>query len=108
MSQQINTSRYKRIGNTVYTNGITGKPGDVPTQIRNVMDKLRTVLEEAGTSLAHVVKVNVYLSDLSYRERYLNSIWNEYFPKDAPVRTTVGVTLGQDVFVEIEMVAEVP
>ncbi len=100
-------SRFKRIGNTVYTSGVTGKPGDVPTQIRNVFEKLRAVLQEAGTSFDKVVKVTVYLSDLSYREQYLNAIWNEYFGsiEIPPSRTTVEAGLGLEVFVEIEMVA---
>jgi 2-iminobutanoate/2-iminopropanoate deaminase len=108
MSQQPKMSRFQKIGNTIYTSGVTGKPGDVPTQIRNVFEKLRAVLEEAGTSFDKVVKVTVYLSDLSYREQYLNSIWNEYFGKNdnPPSRTTVEAGLGLEVFVEIEMVAK--
>lgn len=91
----------------VFTSGVTGKPGDVPTQIRNVFQKLKTFLDEAGTSLDKVVKVNIYLSDLNYREQYLNQIWNEYFGAldSPPARTTVESGLGPDVYVEIEMVA---
>ncbi len=80
MSQQPpKMSRFRKIGNTVYTSGVTAKPGDVPTQIRNSFEKLRAVLSEAGSSFDKVVKVNIYLSDLGYREQYLNQIWNEYF-----------------------------
>jgi len=109
MSQQPKMSRFKKIGGTVYTSGVTGKPGDVPTQIRNVFEKLRAILQEAGTSFDKVVKVTIYLSDLSYREQYLNSIWNEYFGSNEtpPSRTTVEAGLGLEVFVEIEMVATI-
>jgi enamine deaminase RidA (YjgF/YER057c/UK114 family) len=102
-------SRFRKIGNIVYTSGVTGKPGDVPTQIRNVFEKLREILHEAGTSFDKVLKVTVYLSDLSYREQYLNAIWNEYFGsmESPPSRTTVEAGLGLEVFVEIEMVASV-
>ena len=100
-------SRFRKVGNTVYTSGVTAKPGDVPTQIRNSFEKLRAVLSEAGSSFDKVVKVNIYLSDLSYREQYLNQIWNEYFGNldSAPSRTTIECGLGADVYVEIEMVA---
>ena len=107
MSQQPKMSRFKKVGNAVYTSGVTGKPGDVPTQIRNVFQKLKTTLEEAGSSFEKVVKVTIYLSDLNYREQYLNQIWNEYFGnlESPPARTTVEAGLGPEVYVEIEMVA---
>jgi len=102
-------SRFRKIGNVIYTSGVTAKPGDVPTQIRNTFEKLKAVLEEAGSSFEKVAKVNIYLSNLSYRELYLNTIWNEYFGNldSPPSRTTVEAGLGLDVFVEIEMVASV-
>jgi 2-iminobutanoate/2-iminopropanoate deaminase len=107
MAQPAKMSRYEKVGNAVYTSGVTGKPGDVPTQIRNVFEKLKSILEEAGTSFDKVVKANIYLSDLNYREQYLNDIWNEYFSQSSapPSRTTVEAGLGPDVYVEIEMVA---
>ena len=100
-------SKFRKAGGLVYTSGVTGKPGDVPTQIRNVFQKLKSTLDEAGVSFEKVVKVNIYLSDLSYREQYLNQIWNEYFGnlESPPSRTTVESGLGPDIFVEIEMVA---
>jgi 2-iminobutanoate/2-iminopropanoate deaminase len=109
MAQPAKMSRYKKVGDAVYTSGVTGKPGDVPTQIRNVFEKLKSILSEAGTSFENVVKVNIYLYDLNYREQYLNDIWNEYFAQSSspPARTTVEAGLGPDVFVEIEMVASV-
>jgi enamine deaminase RidA (YjgF/YER057c/UK114 family) len=109
MSQQQppKMSRFKKVGDLVYTSGVTGQPGDVPTQIRNVFQKLKSILDEAGSSFDKVLKVNIYLSDLSYREQYLNKIWNEYFGniESPPGRTTVEVGLGPEIYVEIEMVA---
>lgn len=107
--QTAKMSRFKKVGDLVYTSGVTGKPGDVPTQIRNVFEKLGAVLLEAGSTFEKVIKVNIYLSDLSYREKYLNQIWNEYFGNfdSPPSRSTVEARLGPDVYVEIEMVASV-
>ncbi len=102
-------SRFRKEGNVVYTSGVLDKNGDVPTQIRSSFEKLKAILQEAGTSFENVLKVNVYLSDLHYREQYLNAIWNEYFGnmEVPPSRTTVEVGLGPDVYVEIEMVASI-
>jgi 2-iminobutanoate/2-iminopropanoate deaminase len=107
MAQPAKMSRYKKIGNVVYTSGVTGKPGDVPTQIRNCFEKLKAVLQEAGSSFDNIAKVTIYLSDLNFREQYLNDIWNEYFGRSAspPARTTVEAGLGPEVYVEIEMIA---
>jgi 2-iminobutanoate/2-iminopropanoate deaminase len=108
MSQQKpKMSRFRKAGNLVYTSGVTGNPGDPQTQIRNVFQKLQATLEEAGSSFDKVLKANIYLSNLSYREQYLNQIWNEYFGSmdSAPSRTTVEAGLGPEIYVEIEMVA---
>ena len=102
---QANIASYRKVGNLIYSSGVTAKPGDVPTQIRNCFEKLKAVLAEAGSSFDKVLKVTIYLTDLSDREKYLNEIWNEYFAKNPPGRTTVQAGLGPDTYVEIEMVA---
>jgi 2-iminobutanoate/2-iminopropanoate deaminase len=104
MSQPL-LSKSRKVGNLIYTSGVTGKPGDPPTQIRNVFQKLDGILKEAGCSFANVVKVNVYLADLSHREKYLNDTWREFFPANPPARTTVQAGLDEGIYVEIEMVA---
>jgi 2-iminobutanoate/2-iminopropanoate deaminase len=78
----------------------------LPTQVRNIFEKLKAILQEAGSSFDKVVKVNIYLSDLSYREQFLNPIWNEYFgnQESPPSRTTVEAGLGPEVYVD-EMIA---
>lgn len=96
------------VGNLVFTSGMTGSPGDVETQIRNTLKKLKSVLEGAGTSFENVVKGTVYLADLNDREGYLNKIWKETFPENPPSRTCVQVGLAPGDFVEIELVAVIP
>jgi len=95
-------------GNIVFTCGMTGEPGDVKTQIKKTLDKLKTVLESNGTSFDHVVKATVYLADLRDRERYLNDIWRETFSKNPPARTCVQAGLAPGVAVEIELIATIP
>jgi 2-iminobutanoate/2-iminopropanoate deaminase len=63
------------------------------------------VLEEAGSGLEHVVKVNGYLTDPSQLEAY-NRVYSEFFGAAKPARTTVCVSLW-GVALEIECVAVV-
>jgi 2-iminobutanoate/2-iminopropanoate deaminase len=95
------------VGNLVFTSGRTGGQGDVESQIRSCLDKLEAALKEAGTSFEYVVKATVYLSDLNYRPKYLNPIWNEVFGDKKPSRTCVEAGLG-GADVEIDMVAVIP
>lgn len=106
MSQQPLVGSWKRVGDLIFTSGITGEPGDHETQIKKVFEKMNVLLSESGSSLDTVIKVNVFLSDINDREKFLNQIWKEYFPSNPPLRTTVQVGFAQDVFVEIEVVAQ--
>ena len=105
-----------RTGNLVFTAGqipIAPKTnallsGPVEDQTRRVIENLRAVLEEAGTSLDRVVKTTVFLRDMNDFPQ-MNSVYAEYFRADiAPARSTVQVArLPKDVAVEIEAIAEV-
>ena len=92
------------VGNLLFTSGRTGGEGDIESQIRSCMTKLEATLKEAGTSFENVVKATVYLSDLTYRPKYLNPIWNEVFGDKKPSRTCIEAGLG-GADVEIEMIA---
>jgi len=96
------------VGDLVFTAGMTGDSGDTGTQIRTIFKNMKEVLEKAGSSLENVVKATVYLVDLSDREKYLNKIWKEMFPKNPPARTTVQAGLAGNTKVEIEVIAVIP
>ena len=77
---------------------------DIRTQVRQVLENLRAVLEQAGSGLDKVVKVTVFLQDLAHFTQ-LNEIFSLYFPKDPPARSAVQVSrLPKDVLVEIEAI----
>jgi 2-iminobutanoate/2-iminopropanoate deaminase len=97
-------SRFKAVGNTVYTSGVTAVPGDAPTQIRGCFEKLKGILADAGLTMRDVQKVTIYLANLPDREAHLNPIWREYFPTNPPCRTVVQAGLGI-ALVEMEAVA---
>jgi 2-iminobutanoate/2-iminopropanoate deaminase len=104
-----------RVGDTIYTAGqggldpATGQvvAGGVEAETRQVWRNLAAVLEAGGSSLALVVKVNVYMTDLS-QFSVMNAVYAEFFPENKPARTTVQVAaLPRNLLVEIDCVAVV-
>ena len=79
--------------------------GGIDVQTRRVMENLRAVLEAAGSDFDHVLKSNVYLTDMS-TFKTMNEVYGSYFTGTPPARTTVGVKdLPLGAIVEIEMIA---
>ena len=75
----------------------------IEEQTARVLENIKAILEEAGATMADVVKVTAHLSDLSLFDRY-NSVYATYFPDPKPVRTTVGSQL-PGILVEIDAIA---
>jgi reactive intermediate/imine deaminase len=97
--QAIGTySQAVKIGQTVYLSGqIPLVPekmelveGDMRAQITQVFDNLGAVATAAGGSLADIVKLNIYLTDLSHFP-LVNEIMAKYFKEPYPARAAVGV-----------------
>jgi reactive intermediate/imine deaminase len=108
-------SQAVKVGDTVYLSGqiplvpetMTVIEGDFSVQVRRVFDNLSAVAEAAGGSLQDVVKLNIFLTDLSYFGT-VNEIMAEYFEKPYPARAAVGVaSLPKDVPVEMDAVMHV-
>ena len=59
-------------------------------QVRRVFDNLQAVAEAAGGGLRDIVKLNIFLTDLSYFAQ-VNQIMAEYFQEPFPARAAVGV-----------------
>lgn len=79
--------------------------GDVEAQTHRAFDNLEAVLTDAGLSMEHVIKCNVYLTDMA-NFAAMNSAYGKRFTKPYPARTTVAVkALPKNAQVEIEMVA---
>ncbi|MCJ7451735.1 MAG: RidA family protein [Steroidobacteraceae bacterium] len=97
--QAIGTySQAVRAGDTVYLSGQipldpkTGElvAGDMEAQVRRVFDNLRAVATASGGDLSHVVKLNVFLTDLAHFA-LVNRVMAEYFEQPYPARAAVGV-----------------
>jgi len=63
---------------------------DIQKQARYILQNLRSVFEAAGSSLADVVKSQVFMTDLA-DFHYFDQVWKEFFPSPPP-RTTVQVS----------------
>ena len=78
--------------------------GSFEQSVRQVFHNLKMICEAAGGGLHDIVKLNVYLADLSTCS-ILNEIMAEYFQKPYPARAVVEVSrLPKDVMVEVDAV----
>ena len=90
-------SQAVRVGDTVYMSGQIGlDPASmqmvdgIDAQIVRVFENLKAVAEAAGASLGDVVKLNVFLTDLSNFAK-VNETMKYYFNEPFPARAAVGV-----------------
>ncbi|MCK4352380.1 RidA family protein [candidate division WOR-3 bacterium] len=87
----------------------TGKivGNNIREQTRQVIENLKAILEAGDTSLDNVIKITVYLKNMSDFQ-LMNEVYSEYFKENPPARSTVEVSrLPKDVLIEIEAVAGV-
>lgn len=100
-------------GNNLYVSGqiaidpMTGEliKGTISQQTIRIMDNHSAILDEAGFELSDVVKVTIYMADLSeYKE--MNTVYAEYFGNVKPARETVEVAqLPMGAQIEISIIA---
>lgn len=97
------------LGNLVFVSGINQpSAGDVRAQTKAVLDEIEKRLAMVGSSMAKVVKVNVYLNDLSDFAA-MNEMYLGRFGAEPPVRTTIASPGGipGNSLVEIDCIASV-
>jgi 2-iminobutanoate/2-iminopropanoate deaminase len=111
---RVPLSNAVRVGNLIYVSGTTpfAKDGSIATgdfgaQMRQVMENIKTILEEAGSSIDKIAKSNVILVRISDFAA-MNEIYKTYFEENKyPARTTIEAPLAnKDFLLEIECVAE--
>lgn len=79
--------------------------GDITAQTERVMRNLGALIEAAGGSFAHVVRMTVYLQDLG-EFAAMNEVYGRFVVDPPPARVTVQVArLPRDVKVEIDAIA---
>ncbi len=105
-------SQARRHGNTAYLSGqipldpirmeIVG--GDIEAQIHRVFMNLRAVCDAAGGTLNDILKLNVFLTDMTSFPA-VNAIMAEYFTEPYPARAAIGVAaLPRDAQVEMDAI----
>jgi reactive intermediate/imine deaminase len=105
-------SQAVRFGDTVYVSGqIPLDPSsgelvrdDIEAEVRRVFENLKAIAAAAGGSLDHVVKLTIFLTDMTQFAK-VNEIMQQYFREPYPARVTVGVAaLPRGARVEMECV----
>lgn len=111
-------SQAVRVGNLIFTAGqipldpATQQlvPGGITEQVTRVLENLKAILEEGGSSLERAVKATVYLKDMNDFAA-MNAVYERYLGRggeEPAARTTVEVSrLPRNVLVEIDVIAEV-
>lgn len=107
-----------RSGPLVFLAGIGGwypedrpEPGDVKVQIESALQAMKMILEQAGSSMAHVLKVHMTVADPNRNLARLNEGYAGHFPDPPPARSYSGCGADQmgreGVLVQVDCVAYV-
>ncbi len=111
-----NLSLATKFGNLVFVSGqtgrhpVTGEVGkDIREQTRNVLERIKTILGAAGTSLDNVLTATTYVTRRDDVPAY-NEEYAKYFPTNKPARTTVTVASlnSPELLIEITVTACIP
>jgi len=103
-------SQAVKAGNLMFISGqipLNPKTGDlvaesIEDQARQVLENVKSICEAAGQSLDDIVKISIFLTDLS-NFAVVNDVMKEYFSEPYPARATVevsGLPLGVNVEIE--------
>ncbi len=109
----IGYCRAVKVGNTIEIAGTTASKDEdgnelttMYDQTKAILDKLTTVLEDAGASLENVVRTRMFLTDISQWEDAAKA-HGLFFKDIKPVTTMVEVSklIDPDILIEIEITA---
>ncbi len=83
--------------------------GDVTAQTQRVVENIKAILENAGTTLGNAVENLCFLADVRRDFAAFNAVYGKYFDTNGPTRTTVQAVLPREgLLVEIRCVAVMP
>ncbi len=94
-----------RIGQTLYLSGVTGR-GPMNESLQSVFERIEAALRKAGADFSHVVKENLYTTNLDEVKKY-NDIRLKFYKGDYPAATWVQVDrlFQPDYNLEVEVIA---
>lgn len=106
-----------RIGNLIFTSGqlpvdpISGKfiSGGVRKQVKRVLENIKNILEDNGSSLDCVIKSTIFISDIKHWN-IVDEIYTEYFKNSLPpARSTITCPeIHHGLDIEMEVIAHIP
>jgi 2-iminobutanoate/2-iminopropanoate deaminase len=107
-------SQAVKVNGLLYTSGqialkVNGEMvhNDIKEQTRQIFSNIKSLLEDNGTSLEEVVKVNIFLTDMN-DFGVVNVLMAEAFGDHKPARSTVAVKgLPKNAMIEMDMIATV-
>ncbi len=84
---------------------IVGK-GNIKAQTRQIFENIKIILEAAGGTFDHIVKMTLFVTDIN-QFKEIHEVRAEYFKKDYPASTMVQVSrlAAEDLLIEIEAIA---
>ncbi|MDP6427913.1 MAG: RidA family protein [Rhodospirillales bacterium] len=104
-------------GKLVFVSGMTARRrdgsiagiGDITVQTRQVIENIKSALEEAGGSLDDVCRVDVYVRNMEHFDA-IHEVRREYFKPPLPASTMVEITkmTSPDYLIEINAIAVLP
>lgn len=91
-------SQAVKVGNTVYLSGqipldpvsMSLRNDSIENEIHQVFKNLAAVAKASGGGLQHLVKLNIYLTDLGHFAK-VNEIMGQYFQQPYPARAAIGI-----------------
>lgn len=115
----------RRVGNLLFLSGIGSRapgtneiPGnvvdaagtvvehDIVKQTHQALANVRTILEDAGSTLDEIVDITVFLTDMKNDFPAFNQVYAEYFTTNQPTRTTVEVgALPTPIAIELKVIS---
>ena len=106
-SQAVGVNGFLFLSGQIPINPTTGEleQSSVKEETRQVMRNINAVLLEAGYDFSHIVKITIFLTDMSLFNE-VNDVYGSFFKSNFPARETVAVKgLPKGVNVEISATA---
>jgi len=108
IEDEVGYTRAIKVGDHIYISGVVAT-GDMPTQIKEVMETIKRTLAKYNSGFKNVIKETIYTTDINEFKKH-RSVRNSYYSGDYPAATWVEVKqlyLPQyKVEIEVEAIAE--
>ena len=106
-SQAVKAGNFLFVSGQLPINPATGEiiRGNFEEAVKVVLENVKSIVEEAGGTMDDIVKVTVYMKDLSLFSKF-NEIYSQYFKNKYPARVVVEVSrIPKDADLEVEAIA---